>query len=311
VQLVAIKISIHKHISCYKEIDNELRTTKLIEKISMLNRIKQTRTKIIEGSKETLHDKIMIRVFRKNTVKGDTHSHHYDMFEVPVKRWTTVLDALLYVKNHLDPSIAIRYSCRMASCGSCGMKINGTITCTPLSNFPHIRDLVTDFFHFFEHHRDMKPYIHNKYADTKQGEAELVSDENLEDANKKLLTEDLKQTPEDLERYAQFSYCVKCGLCYSACPTAGANLKFPGPQALAQMYRYVADNRDNALKERLDIVDNRHGVWRCHFPASCSVVCPKGVDPALGIQLLKSYLLGNSKRKEKKIAELFDSRIEN
>lgn len=77
------------------------------------------------------------------------------------------------------------------------------------------------------------------------------------------------------------------------------------------MYRYIADNRDNALKDRLNIVDNRHGVWRCHFPASWSVVCPKGVDPALGIQLLKSYLLGNSKRKEKKIAELFDSLIEN
>jgi succinate dehydrogenase iron-sulfur subunit len=287
----------------------------------MINRIKQTHTKIIDGSKETLHDKIIIKVFRKNTVKGDTHTHHYDRFEVPVKRWTTVLDALLYVKYHLDPSIAIRYSCRMASCGSCGMKINGTprlacftrvselegdtITCTPLSNFPHIRDLVTDFFHFFEHHRDIKPYIHNKYADIKHGEAEIVSDENLEDANTKLLRE-FKQTPEEVERYAQFSYCIKCGLCYSACPTAGSDLKFPGPQALAQMYRYVADNRDSALKERLDIVDNRHGVWRCHFPASCSVVCPKGVDPSLGIQLLKSYLLGKSKRKEKKIAELFN-----
>jgi succinate dehydrogenase / fumarate reductase iron-sulfur subunit len=59
------------------------------------------------------------------------------------------------------------------------------------------------------------------------------------------------------------------------------------------MYRYVTDNRDNAIKERLDIVDEQHGVWRCHFPGSCSVVCPKGVDPALAIQLLKSYLLGN------------------
>lgn len=131
----------------------------------MLTRIKQTHIKSIEGSKESSRDKIMIRVFRKNTVKGDTHSHHYDTFEVPVKRWTTALDALLYIKEHLDPSIAIRYSCRMASCGSCGMKINGTprlacftrvselegdtVTCSPLSNFPHIRDLVTDFFLFF------------------------------------------------------------------------------------------------------------------------------------------------------------------
>ena len=71
------------------------------------------------------------------------------------------------------------------------------------------------------------------------------------------------------------------------------------------MYRYVADNRDNAIKERLDIVDEQHGVWRSHFPASCSVVCPKGVNPTLAIQLLKSYLLRNSKN-QKKIAQFFD-----
>jgi succinate dehydrogenase / fumarate reductase, iron-sulfur subunit len=285
----------------------------------MLTRVKQTHTKIIEGSKETLRDKILIRVFRRNTVKGDT-DHHYDVFEVPVKRSTTVLDALLYVKSYLDPSTAIRYSCRMASCGSCGMKINGiprlacftkvselegdTITCAPLSNFPHIRDLVTDFSYFFDHHRNMKPYIHNEYADIKLEEAEIMGKEDTDNANTKLLTE-FKQTPEEVDKYLQFSYCIKCGLCYSACPTAGTDLKFPGPQALAQMYRYVADNRDNAIKERLDIVDEQHGVWRCHFPASCSVVCPKGVDPALAIQLLKSYLLGNAKN-EKKITQLFD-----
>jgi succinate dehydrogenase / fumarate reductase iron-sulfur subunit len=76
---------------------------------------------------------------------------------------------------------------------------------------------------------------------------------------------------------------------------------FPGPQALAQMYRYTADSRDEAIKERLDIVDNKHGVWRCHFPASCSVVYPKGVDPAIAIQLLRGYLMDISKN-EKKIA---------
>ncbi|MFY9799461.1 MAG: succinate dehydrogenase/fumarate reductase iron-sulfur subunit [Candidatus Nitrosopolaris sp.] len=285
----------------------------------MLTKVKQTHTKIIEGSRETLRNKILIRVFRRNTVKGDT-DHHYDVFEVPVKRSTTVLDALLYVKSYLDASTAIRYSCRMASCGSCGMKINGiprlacftkvsesegdTITCAPLSNFPHIRDLVTDFSQFFDHHRNIKPYIHNEYADIELEEAKIMGKEDSGNANTKLPTE-FKQTLEEVDKYLQFSYCIKCGLCYSACPTAGADLKFPGPQALAQMYRYVTDNRDNAIKKRLDIVDEQHGVWRCHFPGSCSVVCPKGVDPALAIQLLKSYLLGNSKN-QKKIAQLFD-----
>ena len=230
---------------------------------------------------------------------------HFDKFEVPVQRWTTVLDALLYAKSYQDSSIGIRYSCRMASCGSCGMKINGiprlacytkiselagsTITCEPLVNFPHIRDLVTDFSQFFKHHKEMQPYIHNNNADIKD--------------TRKL--SEFKQSPEDVDKYLQFSNCIKCGLCYSACPTVATDTKFPGPQALSQVYRYYADTRDNAIKERLHIVDERHGIWRCHFAGSCSVVCPKGIDPALGIQLLRGHMMGFSKN-EKKIADLMD-----
>lgn len=237
--------------------------------------------------------RITLKVYREN--RSQKTGSHYDTFEVPYKKWTTVLDALLYVKSYIDPSVAIRYSCRMASCGSCGMKINGipklacytkiseletsTIECEPLSNFPIIRDLVTDFSQFFNHHKDMQPYLQAK--------------DNLEtDTNKGTFS--FYQSPEDVDKYLQFSYCIKCGLCYSACPTVGTDLKFPGPQALAQQYRYFADTRDES-KNRLDIVDDRHGIWRCHFAGSCSKVCPKGVDPALGIQLLRSYVLGISK----------------
>jgi len=74
---------------------------------------------------------------------------------------------------------------------------------------------------------------------------------------------------------------------------------FPGPQALSQAYRYVADNRDNDKSSRFNIIDERHGIWRCHFAGSCSAVCPKGVDPALGIQLLKGHMLGLSKNEKK------------
>ncbi|MDW0256634.1 MAG: succinate dehydrogenase iron-sulfur subunit [Nitrososphaeraceae archaeon] len=237
--------------------------------------------------------RITLKVYREN--RSQKTGSHYDTFEVPYKKWTTVLDALLYVKSYIDPSVAIRYSCRMASCGSCGMKINGIpklacytkiseletsiIECAPLSNFPIIRDLVTDFSQFFNHHKDMQPYLQAK--------------DNLEtDTNKGTFS--FYQSPEDVDKYLQFAYCIKCGLCYSACPTVGTDLKFPGPQALAQQYRYFADTRDES-KNRLDIVDDRHGIWRCHFAGSCSKVCPKGVDPALGIQLLRSYVLGISK----------------
>ena len=248
---------------------------------------------------------ILLRVFRDNRQKEDNSGHRYDTFKIPTQRWTTVLDALLHAKSYQDSSIGIRYSCRMASCGSCGMKINGiprlacytkiselqgdTITCEPLANFPHIRDLVTDFSQFFTHHKEMQPYIHNDMSE--------ISD------MKKL--SEFKQSPEDVDKYLQFSYCIKCGLCYSACPTVATDTKFPGPQAISQAYRYVADTRDNSTKERLKIVDDRHGVWRCHFAGSCSSVCPKGVDPALGIQLLRGHLLSFSKN-EKKIAQLQD-----
>lgn len=237
--------------------------------------------------------RIKLKVYREN--RSQKTGSHYDTFEVPYKKWTTVLDALLYVKSYMDPSIAIRYSCRMASCGSCGMKINGipklacytkiseletsTIECEPLSNFPIIRDLVTDFSLFFTHHKNMEPYVQTK-------------DNSDTDTNKGTFS--FYQSPEDVDKYLQFSYCIKCGLCYSACPTVGTDMKFPGPQALAQQYRYFADTRDES-KNRLDIVDDRHGIWRCHFAGSCSKVCPKGVDPALGIQLLRSYMLGISK----------------
>jgi succinate dehydrogenase / fumarate reductase, iron-sulfur subunit len=244
---------------------------------------------------------IMLNIQRGGSNKKSEKS--YDSYRVPVSRWTTVLDALIYVKERLDSSVAIRFSCRMASCGSCGMRINGiprlacytkiselgtdTITCEPLPNFPLIRDLVTDFQQFFDHHRKIQPYIQNTHPDP--------SIERLSE---------FKQTPQEVDEFLQFSYCIKCGLCYSACPTVATDTKFPGPQALAQAYRYFADNRDDSAQKRLDIVDEKHGVWRCHFAGSCSVVCPKGVDPALGIQMLRSHLVSITKKPKKNPAEL-------
>jgi succinate dehydrogenase / fumarate reductase, iron-sulfur subunit len=254
---------------------------------------------LVKDSKDTTD--IILKIYRGVSSNKKSGSQ-YSSFVVPVRRWTTVLDALLYAKEHLDSSIAIRYSCRMASCGSCGMKINGIprlacykkiselethiITCEPLPNFPLIRDLVTDFQQFFNHHKNMRPFIQNPYPDP-----------NMEELS------ELKQTPKEVDDFLQFSYCIKCGLCYSACPTVATDTKFPGPQALAQAYRYFADNRDDAGRKRLDIVDDKHGIWRCHFAGSCSTVCPKGVDPALGIQLLRSHLMTISKN-PRELAEL-------
>ncbi|MFZ1077941.1 MAG: succinate dehydrogenase iron-sulfur subunit [Nitrosotalea sp.] len=214
-------------------------------------------------------------------------------YKIPVQKWTTVLDAILYVKQNLDHSVGVRYSCRQASCGSCGMRINGyprlacytkiseldsdTVIVEPMFNFPVIRDLAVDFKQMFSTHKRMKPYI-------------ISDDSELESGKKEFL-----QTPQDVEKYLQFSYCIKCGLCNSGCPTMATDKSFIGPQGLAQAYRYVADSRDNGKKERLKVVDESHGIWRCHFAGTCSHVCPKGVDPAMAIQLLRGYLLGFDK----------------
>ncbi|MCS7102529.1 MAG: 4Fe-4S dicluster domain-containing protein, partial [Candidatus Korarchaeum sp.] len=104
-------------------------------------------------------------------------------------------------------------------------------------------------------------------------------------------TGEYKQTIEEYARYYQFTDCLKCGACYSACPTAATDHEYLGPQALSQAYRYAIDNRDDGLNERLATVDSDHGCWRCHFATSCSDVCPKYVDPGQGIQLLKKLIV--------------------
>ncbi|MEM2720210.1 MAG: succinate dehydrogenase iron-sulfur subunit [Candidatus Caldarchaeum sp.] len=214
----------------------------------------------------------------------------YQTYTVHVRRGMTVLQGLLYIKEKIDQTLAIRFSCRMATCGSCGMTINGlprlacytlieelktrTVVVEPLRNFPLIRDLVVDFDEFFQKHRAVKPYLIR--IDTYEQEKSNIS---------------YLQSDEELERYLQFAYCIKCGLCYAACPVVATDKLFLGPQALAQLYRYLADSRDEGGKERIDLVADGHSLLRCHFAASCSQVCPKGVDPALAIQLLRREVL--------------------
>lgn len=211
-------------------------------------------------------------------------------YSIPKREGMTVLDALLYARDYMDHSIGLRFSCRQASCGSCGMKINGRprlacytqvdelggekVVAQPMDNFAIIKDLVTDLESFFQRHREVTPRLVR--ADL--GEQDSPTGEYL-------------MKPDELSKVLQFTYCIKCGLCTSSCPTVATDAKFPGPQALAQAYRYTSDIRDQGGAERIGALDNAHGIWRCHFAGSCSYVCPKGVDPALGIQLLKKHVM--------------------
>jgi succinate dehydrogenase / fumarate reductase iron-sulfur subunit len=234
-----------------------------------------------------MEGKVVFTVFRHDPSAGG--KPRYVSYEVPYRRGMTVLDGLLYIKERIDHTLAIRYSCRMGICGSCGMKVNGlprlacftqvselgrTIKVEPLPNHPLVRDLVTDFSTFFAKHKSVKPWLIRR---------DVEEQENP--------TGQYLQSDAELERYIQFSYCISCGLCYSACPVVTALPDFPGPQALAWLYRFYADTRDQGEKERLEIVNKARGIWRCHFAGSCSQVCPKGVDPALAIQLLRRAVI--------------------
>mgnify|MGYP003624675545 FL=1 len=220
-------------------------------------------------------------------------------FELPYNPDMSVLEALQYIKDHLDSTISFRWSCRMAICGSCGMMVNGVpklgckaflrdyypkkLSLEPLANFPIERDLVVVMDDFIKKLEEIKPYIIPK---------------KTESGDKKCLSEGTyQQTPEQMEKYKQFSMCINCGLCYAACPQYALDNKFTGPAALALLARYNRDSRDGGEAERMKIVNQEEGVWGCTFVGYCSVVCPKGVDPAAAIQLLKvesskDYLIG-------------------
>ena len=211
----------------------------------------------------------------------------YQEYKVPYHHDMVVLDALNYIKSEIDGSLTYRWSCRMGVCGSCGASIDGepkltcasflhefrgrTIKVEPMSNFPVIKDLVVDMEDFMEKLVKIKPWI-------------------IRDTEAPLEEGEYKQSAKELERFQQFSSCINCMLCYSACPIYGLNEKFLGPAATALAYRYIEDSRDQGKDVRFPIVHEKEGVWECTLVGECSVVCPKGVDPMLAIQ--KTKILG-------------------
>jgi succinate dehydrogenase / fumarate reductase iron-sulfur subunit len=216
----------------------------------------------------------------------DRQSFTQSSYEVQADRFTTVLDMLITVKERQDHTLSWRYSCNMGICGSCGMVINDKprlacetnvfslkttrITAAPMEAHPLLKDLATDFDDFFAKHKSVKPWLIRKDPEEKYRAAA-----------------EHHQTRSQVDYFLDFAHCIKCGLCVDACPVNNTNRNFVGPQALSQAYRYNSDSRDQGEKERLDLIDTMEGVWGCEFAGACSFVCPKGVDPALTIQLLK------------------------
>ena len=233
--------------------------------------------------------KNIVFVVRRYNPETDDAPHNKE-YTVPVEPGMTVLDGLHIIKNELDATLVWRFSCRMGVCGSCGMLINGkpmlacntqildlcdrSLTVAPLPNFEIIRDLVPDLSPMFAKHIAGGPHIEREDVDPKT-----------------IPTDEYYQTPEELIRFLQFSYCIKCGACMAACPTLAMDKEYIGPMPLAQYHRYNVDTRDAGFDRRKKIAGGPTGVARCHYAGECSNVCPKGVDPARAIQLMKRDLV--------------------
>lgn len=213
----------------------------------------------------------------------------FDTYEIDYRDNWVVLDALNHIKEDVDPTLSFRWSCRMGVCGSCGMMVNGepkltcetfvrdydtdTIKIEPLTHFPVIRDLVINMEDFMEKLPSVSPW--------------LVTDEERDIGDG-----EYRQTPAEVARYKRFSMCINCMLCYSACPVYGLDSTFTGPAALALAERYNLDTRDRGKQQRAGAVTAHEGIWECTYVGACTDVCPKDVDPAGAIQMLKlSYAL--------------------
>ena len=228
---------------------------------------------------------INITVARYNPEKS--LEPYQQTYAVPYREDMVVLDALTYIKDKMDGSLTFRWSCRMGVCGSCGMMVNGTpkLTCAtflrdyhpgdlqigPLAHFPVIRDLVIDMDDFMNKLQEVKPWI------IRTEEKPVEEGEYL-------------QSPDELNLFRQFSMCINCMICYSACPVYGNDSSFIGPAAIALAHRYDMDSRDEGQDDRAEIIGSHEGIWECTFVGECSQVCPKNVDPAAGIQRSKVRL---------------------
>ena len=200
-----------------------------------------------------------------------------------------ILDAILWIKNKVDPTLTFRRSCREGICGSCSMNIDGqnTLACTkamsditgpitirPLPHMNVVKDLVPDLTHFYAQHASIEPWLHTT---TPAPEREW------------------KQTPEDRAKLDGLYECILCACCSTSCPMYWwQGERYLGPAALLQAQRWVGDSRDEATDQRLDYVDDAFRLYRCRTIVNCSKACPKSLNPAKAIAQLRKALVERS-----------------
>ena len=209
----------------------------------------------------------------------------FQTYEIAAEASTSVLEALLAIQDEQDPSLAFRYSCRGAVCGSCAMSIAGRlhlacrvllknlptrrVVLEPLPRFRVVKDLVVDMDPFWEKYERVQPWLHAELSGAKES----------------------RMSEAERERIDQYVNCILCGLCYAACPVVSSKESSTGPAALAKLHRFLADSREGRGAETLEREDGPEGVWACHTITRCIEVCPKDVRPTDGIAALRRRLL--------------------
>ncbi len=208
----------------------------------------------------------------------DPATPRHDTYDVAVGPSSTILDALVTIRRGQDATLTFRHSCFHASCGTCGMRVNGReglacvtpvpdgdeVVVEPLANLPVISDLVVDMNVFYDEFDEAgRPLMRT---------SELVSGGGI---------------AEGIEELVRFEDCIECGICLSACPVAGSDPRYVGPAALAAAWRVVEEPRGADPGPVIRLMDDEQAAWRCHLAWECSEACPSGVDPAGAIMRLR------------------------
>jgi succinate dehydrogenase / fumarate reductase, iron-sulfur subunit len=237
-----------------------------------------------ENGKRAKHVK-EFRVYRYDPAEGG--NPRIDTYEVDLDSCgPMVLDALIKIKNEIDPTLTFRRSCREGVCGSCAMNIAGknTLACTqeitgisgpvkiyPLPHMPVVKDLIPDLTQFYAQHAFIKPYLQTKTAEPES---------------------EWKQSPDDRAKLDGLYECILCASCSTACPSYWWNAdRYLGPAALLQSARWLADSRDEMTGERLDDLEDPFRLYRCHTIMNCTNTCPKSLNPAAAIGQIKQMLV--------------------
>ena len=229
---------------------------------------------------------VTVKILRYNPEVSEEAK--WESYQVTAEPTDRVLDALHKVKWDLDGSLTFRRSCAHGVCGSDAMRINGKnrlacktllkdvnpsqpITVEPIKGLPVLKDLVVDMEPFFASYREVQPF--------------LIASSKPEPGKERI------QSIVDREVFDDTTKCILCAACTSSCPVFWTDGQYFGPAAIVNAHRFIFDSRDEGAKVRLDILNDKEGVWRCRTTFNCSEACPRGIQVTQAIAEVKQAIM--------------------